>query len=181
MWIEGYNNRVLVLDMDGTIADTYNYPDWAGILRGHVDNPWTGCGVVNPQEVYDMFVNVRPMITCEELKEFCSNWNETVVWSMAPWNATPEVEQATVKGKLEWLEKYFPFLMRNVLITRHQNDKNFALDENILYANISFEETKIHWWSPGENDTLVDDNKTLLRNFIGNAIFPPWVGRLMMG
>lgn len=179
MWIEGDKNRILVLDMDGTIADTYNYPDWAGILRGHVDNPWTECGVVDPMEVYNMFAMVKPMITCDELNDFCNRWNETVVWSMAPWDATPEVEQATIRGKLEWLEKYFPFLMKNVLITKHQDNKNFVTEENILHADISFEGTKFHWWSPGEDDTLVDDNETLLRNFIGKAMTPPWLKRLV--
>ena len=51
MWNYGDDNRVLVLDMDGTIADTYNYPDWAGILRGHVKDPWTECGEVDAGEV----------------------------------------------------------------------------------------------------------------------------------
>ena len=144
MWIDGDKNRILVLDMDGTIADTYNYPDWAGILRGHVANPWTDCGVVNPYEVYEMFVNVRPMITCDELNDFCNQWNETVVWSMTPWDATPEVEEMTVRAKLEWLQKYFPFLMKNVLITKHQDNKNFVTEKNILYADISFEGTEFH-------------------------------------
>ena len=178
MWIDGDKNRILVLDMDGTIADTYNYPDWAGILRGHVANPWTDCGVVNPYEVYEMFVNTRPMITCDELNDFCNQWDETVVWSMAPWDATPEVEQATVRAKLEWLQRYFPFLMRNVLITRHQDNKNFVRSNNILYSDISFEGST-HWWSPGEDDTLVDDNETLLQNFIGKAMTPPWLKRLI--
>lgn len=179
MWIDGDKNRILVLDMDGTIADTYNYPDWAGILRGHVDNPWTECGVVDPMEVYNMFAMVKPMITCDELNDFCNRWNETVVWSMAPWDATPEVEQATVRGKLEWLEKYFPFLMKNVLITKHQDNKNFVTEENILHSDISFEGTGFHWWSPGEDDTLVDDNEALLQNFIGKTMTPPWLKRLV--
>lgn len=178
MWIEGENNNILVLDMDGTIADTYNYPDWAGILRGHVANPWTECGEVNPYEVYEMFVNVCPMITCDELNDFCNQWNETVVWSMAPWDATPEVEQATVRAKLEWLQHYFPFLMKNVLITRRQDNKNFVFSHDILYSDISFE-GNTHWWSPGEDDTLVDDNETLLRNFVGKAMTPPWLKRLI--
>lgn len=179
MWNEGENNNILILDMDGTIADTYNYPDWAGILRGHVANPWTECGVVNPYEVYEMFVNVLPMITCEELEKFCSKWDETVVWSMAPWDATPEVEEMTVRAKLEWLQRYFPFLMKNVIITKHQDNKNFVSEGNILYSDISFEGTGFHWWSPGEDDTLVDDNETLLRNFIGKAMTPPWLKRLL--
>ena len=91
MWIHGDTNRVLILDMDGTIADTYNYPDWAGILRGHVKDPWTECGVVDPNEVYRMFTEVNPMISAKELKTFCETWDETVVYSMVPWDATDAV------------------------------------------------------------------------------------------
>lgn len=178
MWIN--KNEILVLDMDGTIADTYNYPDWAGILRGHVENPWAECGVVNPQEVYNMFINVQPMISCEELQEFCSSWDETVIWSMAPWDATPEVEKVTVQAKLEWLQKHFPFLMKNVLITKYHDNKNFAPDNIILHSNISFEgNCGRHWWSPCQNDTLVDDNENFLQTFVGHKMTPPWLKRLI--
>ena len=51
MPIHGYNNRVLILDMDGTIADTYSYPDWAGILRRHVKDPWAECGKIGRAHV----------------------------------------------------------------------------------------------------------------------------------
>ena len=122
--------------MDGTIADLYNYPDWAGILRGHVENPWIDCGDVNPDEVYDMFLNLNPMISVDELKKFCKQFDDTVVWSMTPWDATEEVMKATAKAKLEWLAKYFPFLLDNVVITKHQDNKNICLSENIVYKSI---------------------------------------------
>lgn len=178
MYIEGDNNRFLVLDMDGTIADTYNYPNWAGILRGHVNNPWTECGVVNPQEVYEMFLGVKPMLTERELKSFCERWDEVVVWSMAPWDATPEVEKATVDAKLKWLEVYFPFLLRNVVITKHKNEKNTLYDEDILYRHLEFS-NRADWWWPGKEDTLVDDNQTLLDNFIGHSMLPPWLHKIL--
>lgn len=179
MFIHGDHNRFLVLDMDGTIADTYNYPDWAGILRGHVNNPWTECGVVDPQEVYNMFLNVKPMLTEEELKDFCCKWDETVVWSMAPWDATPEVAKMTVKAKLEWLEKYFPFLTRNVLITKHQDNKNFVTKEDTLFRYLKFEGKDIAWWSPSEDDTLVDDNQTILDSFVGHKMLPLWLHKIL--
>ena len=179
MYIEGEDNRFLVLDMDGTIADTYNYPDWAGILRGHVANPWVECGVVDPLEVYNMFATVQPMLTEDELKKFCSRWDEVVVWSMAPWDATPEVENMTVKAKLEWLQRYFPFLTRNVLITKHQDNKNFVFEENTLWRHLEFERTDFAWWEPDKNDTLVDDNQSLLDNFVGHKMLPPWLHKIL--
>lgn len=179
MFIHGDHNRFLVLDMDGTIADTYNYPDWAGILRGHVKNPWTECGKVDPHEVYNMFRNVQPMLTEEELKKFCDKWDEVVVWSMAPWDATPEVENATVKAKLEWLQIYFPFLYPNVLITKHQDNKNMAFEENTLWRHLEFEGVDGGWWSPSKDDTLVDDNQTLLDSFVGHKMLPPWLHKIL--
>lgn len=178
MWIEGENNRVLILDMDGTIADTYNYPDWAGILRGHVSNPWIECGKVDPQEVYEMFLNIKPMLTEQELLNFCGKWDEVVVWSMVPWGATPEVESATIDAKIKWLGKYFPFLLRNVIITKHKNEKNNLFDEDVLYRHLEFSD-RAEWWSPSEDDTLVDDNETLLNTFVGKSMLPPWLHKIL--
>lgn len=176
MWITGETNRVLILDMDGTIADTYNYPDWAGILRGHVKDPWTECGDVDPTEVYHMFTNVNPMITTGELKRFCDLWDEVVVYSMVPWDATVDVVQATVKAKLFWLHEHFPFL-KNIVITRHKDEKNYILPKDVKYIHF---ETIPTTWQPGKDDTLVDDNEALLKCFIGNPLLPPWADRLKL-
>lgn len=176
MWNYGDDNRVLILDMDGTIADTYNYPDWAGILRGHVKDPWTECGEVDPKEVYRMFTEVNPMITAKELENFCNLWDETVVFSMVPWDATLEVVRATVKAKLFWLHEHYPFL-KNIVITKHKDEKNYIDPLDVKYIHF---ETVPAMWQPGKDDTLVDDNETLLRNFIGKTMLPPWVNRLKL-
>lgn len=176
MWIPGDDNRVLILDMDGTIADTYNYPDWAGILRGHVKDPWTECGVVDPKEVYRMFADVNPMITAKELKAFCAAWDETVVYSMVPWDATDEVVEATVKGKLFWLHKHYPFL-NNIVITKYKHEKNRIDPLDVKYIHF---ETVPTWWQPSKWDTLVDDNENLLKSFEGHTLPPPWADRLKL-
>ena len=176
MWIYGDDNRVLILDMDGTLADTYNYPDWAGILRGHVKDPWTECGNVDPNEVYQMFVNVNPMIRPEELEEFCKRWNETVVYSMVPWDATDAVIEATIRAKKWWLEQYYPFL-KNIVITINKDEKNTIFPEDVKYIHF---ETIPEWWIPGKDDTLVYDNEVLFKSFIGKTMLPPWINRLKL-
>lgn len=167
------NRGTLILDMDGTIADTYNYPDWAGILRGHVNDPWKHCGKVNPKEVYKMFCNVKPLVEPDVLQEFCSQWPETIVYSMTPWDATPEVEQATIRAKLQWLYKHFPFLLENhkLVITRQKQEKNFIQQEYVLYRSLSLNPD----WKATPDDTLVDDNKLFLESFIGKKMLPPWL------
>lgn len=173
MWND---KKVLILDMDGTIADTYNYPDWAGILRGHAKDPWTECGVVDPSEVYTMFTEVNPMITSKELKSFCQLWDETVVYSMVPWDATDDVVVSTVKAKLFWLHEHFPFL-NNIVITNFKNEKNLINPLDVKYIHF---ETLPTNWQPSKYDTLVDDNENLLKNFIGTAMLPPWINRLKL-
>lgn len=173
MWNHGGNNRILILDMDGTIADTYSYPDWAGILRGHVKDPWNECGKVDPNEVYRMFVDVNPMITAKDLQVFCNSWDETVVFSMVPWDATDEVIVSTVKAKLLWLHTHFPFL-KNIVITKFKDEKNYINPLDVKYIHF---ETIPFTWQPGESDTLVDDNEKLLNSFIGNSMPPPWPHR----
>lgn len=176
MSIHGYNNRVLILDMDGTIADTYSYPDWAGILRGHVSDPWAECGIVDPDEIYSLFTEVDPMIPTGELQAFCETYDETVVYSMTPWDATDDVAEAAVKGKLFWLRKHYPFL-KNIVITKYKHEKNHIDPADVKYIN--FETIPVDW-QPGEGDTLVDDNETLLNSFKGNTMRPPWVDRLKL-
>ena len=146
MWIYGDDNRVLILDMDGTLADTYNYPDWAGILRGHVKDPWTECGNVDPNEVYQMFVNVNPMIRPEELEEFCKRWNETVVYSMVPWDMTfrfydeakgQDIDLKTTTSAPEYAQLWTPFLRAFAQHLRQRGWLNrtcIAMDERPLSA-----------------------------------------------
>lgn len=166
-------NSVLILDMDGTIADTYNYPDWVGIVRGHVPAPYTQCGEVDPQEVYHLFTHVAPMVDADVLEKFCNQWPETVIYSMTPWDATPEVEEATVKAKLEWLHLHYPFLLRNVVITKYKREKNHLQDNMVLYKRLCGELGQS--WKPSTRDVLVDDDDKLRWHFIGRSMEPPWV------
>ena len=165
--------KVLILDMDGTIADTYNYPDWAGILRGHPKDPWTQCGKVDPREVSELFRNVNPMVNPDELEKFCKSWDDTVVYSMAPWDATSQVEIATVAGKVIWLKELFPFI-KNIVITRYHHDKSDIRD--VLYKDFK---TLSDNWQPSRQDTLIDDNEELRKNFKGDSMVPPWINIIL--
>lgn len=165
MWIYGNDNRVLILDMDGTIADTYNYPGWVDILRG------IKYGGNTAKEIERMFMTVNPLINPKKLQTFCNQWNDVLVWSMIPVDATNDTTISTVRAKKLWIAKHYPFL-RNIVITKHKNEKNHIDPLEVKY--IHFETIPIYW-QPGDNDTLVDDNMILLKNFVGKAMLPPWV------
>ena len=171
MWSYSKHNKVLILDMDGTLADTYNYPDWAGILRGHPEDPWTQSGNANPQEVYDMFLNLKPLIESQKLLEVSKRFDDVLVWSMAPWDATPQVCNATYQAKKLWLDKHFGWIP-NILVTRFNKSKSLVIEEDVL---LKVYQSLPNYWSPTPFDTLIDDNEEVLNNFIGHGFLPPWI------
>lgn len=92
-------NKVLVFDMDGTIADLYGVDGWLDYLMAEDARPYT-----NARPFYDMWAMMEVL---NELKN--DGWRVVVVTWLAK-NATKEYNKAVRKAKLEWLEKFgFPY------------------------------------------------------------------------
>lgn len=91
--------KMLVFDMDGTIADLYGVDGWLADLRAEKTRPYE---IAEP--LYDM-------------NELCETLNKlrTLGWviCVTTWlakNATKEYNKAVTKAKKEWLAKYgFPY------------------------------------------------------------------------
>ena len=80
----------IVLDMDGTIADLYNVPNWLEYLKN---------GSPHPYEV------AQPMINIIAFNKWVTNNNITVV--ICSWlakNATADYNKQVRKAKREWLK-----------------------------------------------------------------------------
>lgn len=92
-------NKVLVFDMDGTIADLYNVDNWLSLLRSR--NPL-------PYEI------AKPMYDMDTLKEILNllkgeGWHITIV-SWLSKDSTKEYDNAVRDAKKAWLKKYnFPY------------------------------------------------------------------------
>lgn len=92
-------NKVLVFDMDGTIADFYNVDGWLDCLMAEDTRPYT-----EARPFYDMFA-MREVLN--ELKN--DGWRVVVTTWLAK-DATKEFDKAVRKAKLEWLERFgFPY------------------------------------------------------------------------
>lgn len=103
--------NAVLLDMDGTIADTYNVPNWLDQLRNERVEP---------------FINAQPLITEEKLFSLFSEKN-IVICTMLPKDVqlgTPYAD-ACQRAKQQWLERYFPSLT-NVLFMEYSNDKSLG-------------------------------------------------------
>jgi len=92
-------NKILVFDMDGTIANLYGVIGWLPMLRNEDTTPYE---IASP--MYDM---VRLNTILMMLK--AQGWKIVVTTWLAK-GSTKEYDNAVRKAKLNWLKKYrFPF------------------------------------------------------------------------
>ena len=93
------DKKVIVFDMDGTIADFYGVSGWLDDLNNHRIRPYE---IAEP--LYDM-VELANLL--EELKEI-GYIIAITTWLSA--NSTREYDNEVRKAKLEWLARYnFPY------------------------------------------------------------------------
>ena len=92
-------NRTIVFDMDGTIADFYGVKGWLDYLKAEDTTPYE---IAKP--LYDMVTLVNLLMTLK-----ADGWKVVVTTWLAK-GGTKEYNDRTRKSKLEWLEKYnFPY------------------------------------------------------------------------
>lgn len=156
-------DRIVFLDMDGTIADLYGNPDWLDILRSQ-----------DPDNIYKLFRDLEPLISGHDLWRYCcSIANLPVVFSMTPLDASADAIKACIDGKLDWLDHHFPWL-KNRIITDFGPSKDAKA---ILKAGwLELPDVSVDRIMPRQGDILVDDNETLRNNWkYGLAIVPFWI------
>lgn len=91
--------KILVFDMDGTIADLYGVDNWLEDLR--VENP---APYINAKPVYDTEV------LNSLLEIFKDNGWKIVVTTWLAKGSTKDYDRLVRKAKLAWLERYaFPY------------------------------------------------------------------------
>lgn len=91
-------NKVLVFDMDGTIADLYSVDGWLDMLRNENPMPYV---LAKPMYDMDILADILLMLKA-------SGW-KVVVTSWLAKESTKEYDEMVRKAKREWLEKYnFP-------------------------------------------------------------------------
>ena len=91
--------KMIVFDMDGTIADFYGVENWLDDLKAENTRPYE---IANP--LYDMTELVNLLNRLRSL-----GWKIAITTWLAK-GATKEYNKAVTKAKKEWLTKYnFPY------------------------------------------------------------------------
>lgn len=121
-------NKMLVFDMDGTIADLYGVENWLSDLRNENPRP---------------YVIAKPIYDVDTLNELLNilrdmGWKIVVTTWLAK-NSTQDYKNAVRKAKIEWLEKIqFPYDEIHLVqygttkadCTRKQGGYQILIDDN---------------------------------------------------
>ena len=134
-------SKILVFDMDGTIADLYGVKDWLPALRSENPQPY-----VSAKPLYDMDI-LNSILN--ELK--LEGWKIVVTTWLAK-GASKEYDSKVRKAKLEWLKRH-----------------NFPYDEvhMVKYGTTKADCTR----KKGRYQILVDDNAKVRKGWtLGDTI-----------
>ena len=86
--------KILVFDMDGTIADLYGVDNWLDDLRNERTRPYEKC---------------KPIYNEEKLNKVIASLKEVgykiIITTWLAMNSTKEYKMQVRKAKLEWLDK----------------------------------------------------------------------------
>ena len=135
--------KVLVFDMDGTIADLYDVEGWKEMLDGFDPTP---------------YIEAEPMWDMEELVEILNELKTlgymVIVTSWLAINSTREYDKAVRTAKKNWLDNFgFPY------------DELHLVKYGTTKANCT---RKL-----GGTQTLIDDNAKVREGWnLGNTIDP---------
>ena len=115
------------LDMDGTLADLYNEPNWLGAL----------CS-----EASGLFLHLHPLVSEKVLLEkFPKEKYQITILSMTPKDASLEYCEKVIEEKNAWIDKYFPSLTKRIY-KKYGHNKNLKnstkailIDDNEIIRN----------------------------------------------
>jgi hypothetical protein len=121
--------KILVFDLDGTIADLYGFPQWLKELKKSSPTPYVEC---------------NPLIDIEKLNtilcELKTVGYKVIVTSWLAKNSSKHYKQDVRQAKKEWLKKYnFPYDEIHLVqygttkanCTRHLGGFQILIDDDI--------------------------------------------------
>lgn len=126
-------NKVLVFDMDGTIADLYGVDNWLEDLRAENPRPYEKANPIYPADILNTLLEI-----------FKANGWRIVVTTWLAKGSTKEYDNLVREAKLAWLDKYdFPYDEIHLVkfgttkanCTRHLGGFQVLVDDNEAIRN----------------------------------------------
>jgi len=131
--------KTIYFDLDGTLADLYNYPDWLPHLRSESVKPFSKAKPLLDMEKFERTLKVLQM----------KDWKIGII-SWLPMGATKKYEDRVRYAKIKWIRKYLPNLkLDEIHLTKYGKDKSF--------------------YAQNKHGILFDDNKEIRSSWTGKA------------
>lgn len=142
--------KTIVLDMDGTIADLYNVPNWLDYLLKEDEYPYSAA---------------RPLVNMSLLARLLNKLqNKGYVINVISWlskNSTKEYDKKVINAKRKWLEKHLKSVkFNNIYIVPYGTPKH-TLSNGILFDDE--QKNRDNW---GDGAYNVDNIIEVLKGFI---------------
>lgn len=148
------NDKLLIFDMDGTIADLYNTENWSERL----DN---GDATV--------YADAKPMI---DMVEFHSLLNalkmanyKIIILSWLSKNDDPDFHKRIITAKKNWIEKY-NIPVDEVIITKYGIDKHDTITAKFPSANIIIFDDDVTVRASFPENSAIDPQKVDINQFL---------------
>lgn len=144
--------KMLVFDMDGTIANLYGVEGWLEMLRDYNPEPYR-----NAEPMYKMDILRELLLIIKQMGY------RIAITSWLSKESTKEYDEAVRQAKLEWLEKYqFPYDEIHIVKygTKKSNCTKNKADYQILFDD---SEDVRNSWTLGKT---VNANENILKALV---------------
>ena len=139
----------IYFDMDGTIADLYNYNDWLEMLQNENIEPYANCSPIEIDEVREVLNSLVGL-----------GWTIGVIsWSAR--NGSKEYNRATRKAKKQWINTYLPGIVSEFHVVKYGTPKHYVckVKDSILVDDNA--DVRARWHGQTIDAT---DSKKMLEN-----------------
>lgn len=149
--------KAIYFDMDGTLADMFNYPDWLRLLRAED---------VRPYRDYEPIVNLGELVPILEQLRGLGIHVGVISWLSK--GSSISYAKATRAAKMEWLQNHIHFEFDSIKICRYGAPKhNYAMDDSILIDDSPF---CLSAWTKGRTLDASQDWISELRRIVNNLL-----------
>lgn len=155
--------NTIYFDMDGTIADLYNVPDWLTHLQSESQYP---------------YIHAKPLINMQAFSEMCIRLQKQGfkigIISWLSKNSTKEYAKKVRAAKREWINNHLEFQIDKLHIVKYGYNKR-KVSGSLGDILVDDEENNIKQWKSRKADRIAihvngENNERIIMQTLSNLL-----------